>query len=140
MSTSTPKPLSTEEMEAIMKQIEVDDGPAVPAVSVQPNATPTPIAPAGSLPTGNPLAAPRVRGPRATQARRGVQPTDLDEAVQNHASLFVHYANNARLARRQFDRMKAAFDILDSRLEAHTGEPQGEATAGKATESRFWRQ
>jgi hypothetical protein len=139
MSTSTPKPLSTEEMEAIMKQIEVDDGPAVPAVSVQPNATPTPIAPAGSLPTGNPLQLREFVDPE--QLKRDVEFSvhNLDEAVQNHASTFVHYANNARLARRQFERMKAAFDILESRLEAHyrlMAKSTGEKATDKSIEAQ----
>jgi hypothetical protein len=73
------------------------------------------------------------------QLKRDVEfnPADLDAAVQNHASLFVHYANNARLARRQHDRMKAAFDILNSRLDALHRESLKAATAGKATETQI---
>lgn len=43
--------------------------------------------------------------------------TNLDDALMTHASNFVHYAVQAANARRQFERMKAAFEILESKLD-----------------------
>lgn len=62
----------------------------------------------------------------ADQLKKDVEfdPNDLDNAVRQHASLFIHYADRARLARRQFERMKAAFEILESRLAMHHREQQ----------------
>lgn len=42
---------------------------------------------------------------------------DLDGALMTHASNFVHYAVQASNARRQFERMKAAFEIHESKLD-----------------------
>ena len=55
------------------------------------------------------------------QLKRDVEfnPNDLDNAVSTHASMFVHYANQARLAQRQHEKMKNAFAILESRLGQH---------------------
>lgn len=143
MSTAAaPAPLTTEDMERIMKEIELNDGPAVPANNMQPNAVPNPqpaanTAPAGATlpPAGNPLNLREFVD--AEQLKRDVEfnVANLDEAVQSHASLFVHYANNARLARRQHDRMKAACDILESRLDSYHREVL--KAAGKATENQI---
>ena len=43
---------------------------------------------------------------------------NLDTVCVEHASLFVHYANIKAKARAQFEKMKAAFDILESRMYA----------------------
>jgi hypothetical protein len=43
--------------------------------------------------------------------------TNLDDALMTHASNFVHYAVQASNARRQYERMKAAFEILESKLD-----------------------
>jgi hypothetical protein len=49
-------------------------------------------------------------------------PADLDDAMTRHAALFVHYAAQAAQARRQFDRMKATVEILESKLYAEKRE------------------
>lgn len=60
---------------------------------------------------------------------------DLDTAVMEHAGLFVFYADKSRLARRQSDRMKASFEITESRLYAlHRTDLV--AKSGKATEAQ----
>lgn len=61
-------------------------------------------------------------------------PNDLDTAVRQHAGLFIHYANIARLARRQWERMKAAVEILESRLGTYHREALTGA-GGKVTEA-----
>jgi len=43
---------------------------------------------------------------------------DLDSAMMEHASLFVHYAEQAARARRQYERMKSTLEILESKLYA----------------------
>jgi len=42
---------------------------------------------------------------------------DLDSAVMNQAGLFVHYASQKVAAMRQFERLKAALEILESQLD-----------------------
>lgn len=72
----------------------------------------------------------------ADQLKRDVafDPNDLDPAVREHAALFVHYSNLARLARRQFEQMKVTVDVLCSRLYAiHRERLLKEG--GKATEA-----
>lgn len=44
-------------------------------------------------------------------------PHNIDDAMMTHASKFVHYAVQSSLARGQFERMKAAFEILESKLD-----------------------
>lgn len=44
---------------------------------------------------------------------------DLDSAMSQHASLYLHYAGMTVQARRQYDRLKNAFEILEAKLDAH---------------------
>ena len=44
-------------------------------------------------------------------------PHNIDDAMMTHASKFVHYAVQSSMARGQFERMKAAFEILESKLD-----------------------
>ena len=45
--------------------------------------------------------------------------TDLDGAMQKHASMFIHYAQIAVRARSQYDRWKSALEVLESQLDNH---------------------
>jgi len=45
--------------------------------------------------------------------------SDLDSAMVQHASLYLHYAGLTVKARRQYDRLKNAFEILEAKLDAH---------------------
>lgn len=56
--------------------------------------------------------------PERLQRDVSISLTDLDGALMTHASNFVHYAVQAANARRQFERFKAAFEILESRLDS----------------------
>lgn len=47
-----------------------------------------------------------------------INPSDLDSAMMEHASLYVHYATHTVNARRQFERMKSGFEILEATLDA----------------------
>jgi hypothetical protein len=65
-------------------------------------------------------------------------PNELDNAVSSHASMFVHYANMARLAQRQYEKMKNAFSILESRLGQHHRDLLvAEAGSKKPTEAQI---
>ena len=48
----------------------------------------------------------------------GINMADLDSAMVEHASLYVHYASQTVSARRQYERLKNAFEILEARLDA----------------------
>ena len=48
-----------------------------------------------------------------------INPTDLDTAMIEHPSLYVHYATQTVNARRQHERLKSAFEILEARLDKH---------------------
>lgn len=55
--------------------------------------------------------------PERLQRDVSINMSDLDGALMTHASNFVHYAVQAANARRQFERFKAAFEILESKLD-----------------------
>jgi hypothetical protein len=42
---------------------------------------------------------------------------NLTDNMQKHASLYVHYATNAVRARRQHERFKTAFEVLEAQLD-----------------------
>ncbi|WP_155631128.1 hypothetical protein [Burkholderia cepacia] len=56
----------------------------------------------------------------ATQLKQDLQvnPNDLDEAVISQAPMFVHYAQQAALARRQWEKCKLAADVMESTLDS----------------------
>lgn len=47
-----------------------------------------------------------------------IKDTDLDSVMMGHASLYVHYATLTVQARRQYERLKHAFEILEAKLYA----------------------
>jgi len=47
-----------------------------------------------------------------------INPSDLDNDMIQHASLYVHYASMTVNARRQYDRLKSGFEILEARLDS----------------------
>lgn len=48
-----------------------------------------------------------------------INPADLDSAMLSHAGLDMHYSTCTAKARRQYERVKAAFEVLEARLNAH---------------------
>ena len=58
-----------------------------------------------------------------------INPTNLDSAMMDHASLYVHYAVQTVDARRQHERLKHGFEILEATLDAEYREAF--ATEGK---------
>ncbi|MEZ2310850.1 hypothetical protein AB6809_29820 [Paraburkholderia sp. RCC_158] len=47
-----------------------------------------------------------------------VNPNDLDDAVISQAPMFVHYAQQAALARRQWEKSKLAAEVTESQLDS----------------------
>ncbi|WP_323016358.1 hypothetical protein [Castellaniella sp.] len=45
--------------------------------------------------------------------------TDLDNVMIQHAALYVHYATQTVNARRQYDRVKSAVEILEAQLDSY---------------------
>jgi hypothetical protein len=90
--------LSIEEMERVMESIETE------------TSTPKPAAESSPLKTF--ISAEKLREDVS------IDKDNLDDGFINQASLFVHYANLKANARMQYEKMKAAFEILESRLYA----------------------
>lgn len=65
-----------------------------------------------------------------------IDPTKMDENMREHASLYVHYAVQAVRARRQYERWKTAFELLESQLDAKHREALKESGA-KVTEAQI---
>lgn len=64
-----------------------------------------------------------------------INPNDLDSAMMEHASLYVHYASQTVSARRQYERLKNAFEILEARLDAEYRESLSSEGGKKPTEA-----
>lgn len=60
-----------------------------------------------------------------------VDALNLDDALMNHASMFVHYATQTVSARRKYERTKVALEILEAQLDARKREEA--ASDGKKT-------
>lgn len=63
-----------------------------------------------------------------------INPNNLDQDMIQHPSMYVHYSVQTVNARRQYDRIKNAFDILASRLDAEYRETLA-AEGKKVTEA-----
>lgn len=111
--TEENKPLSIEEMEALMKQIEDGEGlrpePEAPAEVVA-------EVPAAKLKRDNPLALKQFVDADTLRKDVEISVIDLSEEMRLHPRMMVHYGYLASLARRQFDRMKVAMGVLEARL------------------------
>lgn len=108
MTEQSSSELTAEDMEAVMKSIESEQ-----ATPVQPIGIPAPIA-------SKPVASTVKTFVSAAELQKDVaiDPDNLDKACVEHAGLFVHYASLRAQARGQYEKMKAAFEILESRLYA----------------------
>lgn len=63
-----------------------------------------------------------------------INASDLDSAMMDHASLFVHYGGNTVRARRQYERIKSGMEILEAKLDMHYRETLA-AEGKKVTEA-----
>lgn len=110
--------------ELALLELEENDAAAMPAPvgQQQPEddyevATAAPVREAApAQPTGD---IPLERFINAEQLKKDVaiNMNDLDNAMMQHASLYVYYAGQTVKARRQHDRLKNAFEILEARLD-----------------------
>ncbi|UBM12719.1 hypothetical protein [Cupriavidus metallidurans] len=57
--------------------------------------------------------------PEQVRADVAFNPTDLDAAIIQHAAKFAYYAEQGVQARRQFERVKAAVEVLETQLDAY---------------------
>lgn len=109
MSTDT---LSVEDMAALVGDL---DKPVVPgaAITAEP---PAPAAPKAPEPTASGLKV----FVDVDQLKKDLQvnPNDLDDAVISQAPMFVHYAQQAAQARRQWEKSKLAAEVTESQLDS----------------------
>jgi hypothetical protein len=133
MSTDT---LSIEQMAALVGDL---DNPPVAGANAAVT-TPT-VAAAANAPVAAAAPAPAVTKSGlkvfvdVAQLKRdlAVNPNDLDDAVISQAPMFVHYAEQAAYARRQYEKAKLAADILESQLDSAWRKKLAE-DGGKVTE------
>lgn len=111
--------LTDTEIEGMSKDLNLD-APATPLIE--------------KVKVGNETMLNRFIDPDQLKKDVSINPNDLDTAMIQHASLYIHYATQTVNARRQFDRLKSAFEILEARLD---GEIRAEAAASgkKITEA-----
>jgi hypothetical protein len=129
MTTDT---FSVEEIGAIVGDIE---NPPVGGTNAA--ATAPTVAASANAPAAQPAAT--VSGLKvfvdADQLKKdlAVNPNDLDDAVTSQAPMFVHYAQQAAYARRQYEKSKLAAEIMESQLDSAWRKKLAE-DGGKVTE------
>lgn len=118
-----PKPepkseLATDELSKMEEEI-MGGHPAGPEPEHEPASKPAhePVKPEPSKTVSSPVVQAFVQ-PDVLRADVAINPADLDSAMTTHTSMYVHYATQAVMARKQFDRYKNALEILEARLDA----------------------
>ena len=122
-SSSTPEApvtIDAAAMERIMAEIESSTN--APAVAPPPKADPK--NPIQTFFTAEELA-----------QHVSIDINNLDDAYTKHAGWFVHYANMRSLARKQFEKMKSAFEVLEARLYAEIRASLAADASKKPTEA-----
>jgi hypothetical protein len=99
-----PAAISVEELQETLASIENEPRP-------QESPAPTPVS-TSPLQLREFVSAPQLKRDVAFELH------DLDNAIRMQAGLYVHYADLARQARRQHDRMKVTAEVMESRLYA----------------------
>ena len=112
--------ISDEELETIMSEIS--------------NEEPTPSAPAKEPALVSDAGLKRFVDPAQLSADVQINHANLDNDLVQHAGLYVHYAVQAVNARRQYERLKSAFEILEAKLDAEMREVMA-AEGKKVTEA-----
>lgn len=96
--------------------VEVNEVAAEP--EQQPEREDTPPKPSDAAKTDeDPRALKTFIDPDELRKDVNINPADLDNAMIQHASLYVHYATQTVNARRQYDRIKSAVEILEAQLD-----------------------
>lgn len=107
MTQQSSSELTADDMEAVMKSIENEPAVSTPVSNMVPTAKP-------ANPIKTFVSADQLKVDVAIDAE------NLDAACVSHAGMFVHYAYLRAQARQQYEKMKAAFEVLESRLYAET--------------------
>lgn len=130
-SPSSSNAVSIDEMEAVMRDIEQHlEKPVVapdPAPAPAPASTSLAATPAESpAPSAPPVAAVTTVAPRnpvtqyvdpdQIQRDAAIDPMDVSGACVVQAARFAYYGQQKMLAKKQVDRMKTAFEILEAQL------------------------
>lgn len=99
---------------------------AAPAVSEEPpapvKATPAPAATSGHVTSGDGTALKTFVDPDQVKVDISINMGDLDTAMIEHPGLELHYAMQTAHSRRQYERLKAATEILEAKIDAETRE------------------
>lgn len=108
--------MSEEEMATMMGEL---DTPVVPSAgeAESPDYSVAAAPVIDKVKVGNETMLNRFINPDQVATDLAINPTNLDDAMLNHASIYIHYATQTVNARRQFDRLKSAFEILEARLD-----------------------
>ena len=126
----TPKPAAAPSaaapMEASAAPMEASAAPVVseepPAPVSKPAATPTPAATSGHVASGDGTALKTFVDPDQVKVDISINMSDLDTAMIEHPGLELHYAMQTAHSRRQYERLKAATEILEAKIDAETRE------------------
>jgi hypothetical protein len=104
---SNDQALSMDDLEAMMGSLDT------------PTITPAPVAPEPAK-TAQPTANGLKVFVDVAQLKKDLQvnPNDLDDAVISQAPMFVHYAEQAAWARRQWEKSKLATEVLESQVDS----------------------
>ncbi|MFP3614749.1 hypothetical protein SB778_32205 [Paraburkholderia sp. SIMBA_050] len=114
----TNEALSVAEMAALVGDLETP--PTAPIVNATIASAPAAAAPAPTPKTAEPTASGLKVFVDVDQLKKDLQvnPNDLDDAVISQAPMFVHYAQQAAQARRQWEKSKLAAEATESQLDA----------------------
>lgn len=136
--------ISDSEMEKMMKDLEVG-GASTDAALTEPSVAPAapseqPVSatkPKMQVKVGNETMLNRFVDQEQAKKDIAINPNDLDSEMLEHASLYLHYAQQTVNARRQYDRLKNAFEILEARLDEEYRTSMSEGAAKKPTEAQI---
>lgn len=109
MTQQPSSELTADDMEAVMKSIENEPAVPVAARKVEAVEAAKPANPVQAFVSAEQL-----------KVDVAIDAENLDAACVSHAGMFVHYAYLRAKARQQYEKMKAAFEVLESRLYAET--------------------
>lgn len=118
VKTLEAPPVVTEAPKAAPKPVPEPERVHVPVEEPKPKPTPAPVA-ASAAPE---IALKSFIDVDQVKADISINTSDLDSAMIEHAGLELHYAMQTAHARRQYERLKTANEILEAKLDAETRE------------------
>lgn len=114
--------ITNEEMERMMKDMETGSTPTEP---------PAAAAPVAAVVAKDGTALKSFIDADQVKADISINTADLDSAMINHPGLELHYAVQTANARRQYERLKAATEILEAKIDSDVRKTAAEAEGGK---------